>query len=51
MKTAWEVAYRAARCMRRNGVTFYPAGAQAWSAHVALLIAACRMCGVAVRAC
>jgi hypothetical protein len=48
MKTTWTVAYRAARCMRRNGVTFYPAGAQAWSLHVATLVVACRMCGVAV---
>lgn len=48
MKNTWEVAYRTARCMRRQGATFYPAGAQAWSTHVALLVTACAMCGVAV---
>lgn len=48
MKNTWKVVYGAARCMRRQGTTFYPSGAQAWSTHVALLVAACAMCGVAV---
>lgn len=50
MRITWEVVYRAARCMRRDGTTFYSGGAAAWSAHVALLVVACRMCGVAVSA-
>ena len=48
MKTTWGVAYRAARCMRRQGTTFYPGGAAQWSVHVATMEAACRICGVAV---
>jgi hypothetical protein len=49
MKSTWTVAYRAARCMRRNGTVFYPAGAQVWSAHVAAMVVACRLCGVGVK--
>jgi len=34
--------------MRREGTTFYSGGAAAWSLHVATLVVACRLCGVAV---
>jgi len=49
MKDTWTVAYRTARCMRRDGTTtFYTGGAAAWSLHVQTLVIACRLCGVAV---
>jgi len=48
MRRTWEVAYRAARCMRRDGTAFYSGGAAAWSLHVATLAVACHLCGVAV---